>query len=326
MAIVGPTASGKSSLALSLAQNLNGEIINYDSVQVCCGMDVGSGKLRYAERLGIPHHLLDIVPPGRVFSAGHYRRLALEALDGVKRRGSLPILVGGTGLYLKALLHGLFEGPARSEQLRARLRSVADRRGKSFLHRLLIRLDPSSAARIHPNDTQKVIRAVEVCFLAGEPLSRLQGRGRQGLAGFRILKVGLEPERRALCRRIDQRTEWMFASGLVEEAHALLEKYGDNASFIALGYRQARAVARGELSLAEAVKETQAETRHYAKRQLTWFRREWGVKWFMGFGDDPEIQREVLRYLRPMLPERAEATGKSGSPAPKFQSGERTYP
>lgn len=313
VAIVGPTASGKSSLALSLAQSLNGEIINYDSVQVFCEMDVGSGKLRPAERLGIPHHLLDIAQPGRVFTAGHYRRLALEALEGVKKRGRLPIFVGGTGLYLRALLHGLFEGPARSEQLRAKLRAAADRRGKAFLHRLLTRLDPPSAAHVHPHDSQKIIRALEVCFLARQPLSRLQARGRRGLAGFRVFKVGLEPERRALYRRIDRRTEWMFASGLIEEARALLEKYGDPGPFTALGYRQAQAVVRGGFSLQEAVQETQAETRHYAKRQLTWFRREEEVTWFMGFGDDPDIQREVLQLLHRTLPARVEEVRRMGS-------------
>lgn len=298
MAIVGPTASGKSSLALSLAQNLNGEVINYDSVQVFRGMDAGSGKLPPGERLGIPHHLLDIALPGRIFTAGEYRRLAIETLHEVKRQARLPILVGGTGFYLRALLHGLFEGPARSEQLRTRLCAMAKRRGRGFLHRLLARLDTSSAARIHPNDTQKIIRAVEVCLLAGQPLSRLQSRGRKGLAGFSVLKIGLQPERRALYRRIDERTERMFASGLVEETRGLIKEYGEMMALTALGYREARAVVRDDLSLDEAVRATQAATRRYAKRQLTWLRHEQGVLWLRGFGDDPKIQQEAFERFR----------------------------
>ncbi|MGH9485818.1 MAG: tRNA (adenosine(37)-N6)-dimethylallyltransferase MiaA, partial [Terriglobales bacterium] len=215
VALVGPTASGKSELALYLAERLNGEIINYDSVQVYRGLDIGSGKVRPAGRRRAAHHLLDVVEPGEVFTAGQYRRMALTILADVRQRGMLPILAGGTGLYLRALLDGLFDGPTRSGDLRARLRRMAGRRGPQALHRVLRRLDSKAAERIHPNDTHKVIRAVEVCLLARQPVSALYARGRERLQGFKVFKAGLNPRRAELCERIDRRVESMFASGLL---------------------------------------------------------------------------------------------------------------
>ncbi len=302
VAIVGPTAVGKSALGLELAERLGGEVLNFDSVQVYRGFTLGAGKLPPEERRGIPHHLLDIVEPGDVFTAGDYRRVAQQALVQVREGGKLPILVGGTGLYLRALLQGLFEGPKRSERLRARLRSMAERRGREFLHRLLLRLDPASAQRIGPRDTPKVIRAVEVCLTTGRSFSALLARGRKGLRGFRVLRIGLNPERTRLYDRIDRRVEHMFREGLLEEARALLARLqagpGDSKPVRALGYAQAWAVLRGEISFEEAIEQTQRATRHYAKRQMTWFRRETNVTWFAGFGDDPGIQRCVLDWLR----------------------------
>ncbi len=337
--IVGPTAAGKSALAVALARRFGGEVVNYDSVQVYRGFDVGSGKLRPAERHGVPHHLLDIVEGGQVFTAGEYRSKATAVLARLRERGRLPILVGGTGLYLRALLQGLFEGPQRSERLRARLRGIVHRRDGAFLHRILRRLDPTTAARIHPNDTQKVLRAVEVCWLAKQPMSGLLARDRDdaghpcvgglvGLPGYRAIKVGLDPDRAALYQRINARVESMFREapdgqrGLLDEVRSALFGEGPEASdpgnetlgrevrlagprmgtgvrkpLEALGYRQACALVRGEITMEVAVRDTQTATRQYAKRQMTWFRREDGVTWFRGFGDDSEVQRQISEWV-----------------------------
>jgi len=299
IAIVGPTASGKSELAVTLAERRKGEVVNYDSVQLYRGFEVGAGKLPLAGRRGIPHHLLDCLEPTEVFTAGDYRREALKVLADLRERGKLPILVGGTGLYLRALLSGLFEGPVRSDALRERLRKMAERHGREFLHRLLARLDPPSAARIQPRDAQKLIRAIEVCALARQPLSALHARGRAGLEGYHVTRLGLNPPRAELYARIDHRVRSMFASGLLEETRALLGR-ADAASIKpleALGYAQASAFVQGKMSREEAILATQTATRHYAKRQLTWFRREPGVSWIEGFGDDPHVQGRIMETL-----------------------------
>ncbi len=303
IAIVGPTAVGKSALGLTLAERLDGEVVNYDSVQIYRGFDIGTGKLPLAERRGIPHHLVDCLDPGDSFTAGDFRREALKVLHGICQRAKLPILVGGTGLYLRALLLGLFEGPPRSEQLRARLRGLADRRGRESIHRLLKRLDPASARRIDPQDLQKAIRAVEVCLMSRQSLSALHAGGRQALEGFRCLKIGLNPARDALYARINQRVEWMFASGLREEVQRLLAQPDAPRmkAMGALGYRQVAAALGGEITWQKALEETQAVTRQYAKRQMTWFRRESEVTWFSAFGDDPELQDRVLGSVSAML-------------------------
>jgi tRNA dimethylallyltransferase len=299
IAIVGPTAAGKSALALALAESLDGEIVNYDSVQVYRGFDIGSGKLAPEERRGVPHHLLDGLEAEEQFTAGDYRREALRVLAGIKERARLPVFVGGTGLYLRAVFMGLFDGPPRSEELRGRLRAIAERRGREFLHRLLKRLDPEAATRIQPRDTQKTVRALEVCIVARTPISKMQARGRSGLEGYRVVKLGLDPERKDLCTRIDRRVERMFARGLVEETRALLARPDSSRikALGALGYRQACAVAKGQMSLPEAILQAQLATRRYAKRQMTWFRHEAGITWWGGFGDDPRIQSQVLNLL-----------------------------
>lgn len=315
VAIAGPTAAGKSALGLFLAAALSGEVINYDSVQIYRGLDVGSGKVSGQHRLEVPHHLLDVVDLGETMTAGRYRQLALSAVTDIRRRGKLPVLVGGTGLYLRALLEGLFEGPGRSEPLRARLREMEAVHPAYFLHRLLRRLDPSAAQRIHPRDSQKLVRALEVCLLSGRSISALQAQGRPALSGFRAIKIGLNPERAALGERINNRVQWMYASGLLEEARSLLARQESSAAspsgpFTALGYKQACCVSKGEMDVRDAIRDTQAATRRYAKRQLTWFRREAGLTWFSGFGDDSDLQARILDWLRDAL-----ATGHANTPS-----------
>ncbi|HET7841729.1 MAG TPA: tRNA (adenosine(37)-N6)-dimethylallyltransferase MiaA, partial [Terriglobia bacterium] len=271
VAIVGPTAAGKSALAIEFARRFAGEVVNFDSVQVYAGFDVGSGKVRLEERQGIPHHLLDVVGAQEVFTAGDFAREAALILATLRDRKKLPILVGGTGLYLRALIQGLSEGPARSESLRARLRKVGERRGREFLHHMLVRLDPASAARIQPRDTQKIIRALEVRFLTGRAISALHASGREGLSGFRPLTVGLDPPREELRRRIDARVERMFQTGLVEETQSALARLRLDpgsalrlAPFGALGYRQTCEMLAGRMNREEAIRKTQAATRQYA--------------------------------------------------------------
>lgn len=296
MAVLGPTASGKSELALAVAERFRGEIVNYDSIQVYRHFRIGAAKLSPAERRGVPHHLVDIVEPDAVFTAGEFARRAAEAIRGIRDRGRLPVLAGGTGFYLRALLDGLFPGPQRDEALRARLA----RRGGDRLYRLLARFDPEAARRIHPHDHAKLIRALEVTLKARRPMTELFREGRQALEGFQVLKVGLMPDRDALYDRINRRAEAMFAAGLVDEVRAILA-LGYPASskpFESLGYRQALQHLRGELTLREAVFYTQRATRQYAKRQMTWFRREQNVLWFSGFG--PDVQEDVGRALAPL--------------------------
>jgi len=301
--IVGPTAAGKSALAIALARRFGGEIINCDSVQIYRGFDIGTGKVCGKERGEIPHHLLDIAEPTETFTAGDFRREALRILDELRGRGKLPIVVGGTGLYLRALLMGLFEGPERSELLRARLAEIAERHGREFLHRMLLRLDSTAGARIHPRDTPKIIRALEVCLLARQPISDMHARGRQALEGFRVTKIGLQPERGRLGERIALRAEEMFRNGLLDEVRGMLSR-GDASRIKALGaigYREARALLAGEMTQADAVGRTATATRQYAKRQMTWFRREKDVEWFAGFGDEPSVEREIWTWLQEKL-------------------------
>lgn len=300
--ILGPTASGKTSLSLALAERFAGEIVNCDSVAMYREFEIGTAKPSAAERARAPHHLLNCVDPTQDVTAGEYARQARCVLAEIKAREHLPIVVGGTGLYLRALLEGLFAGPHRSEELRERLRGRAARRGSSYLHRILLRLDQAAGERIHPNDTPKLIRAIEVCLASRQKMSAMWERGRDPLRGFRILRLGLDPDRGALYERINQRAEWMFEAGLIDETQNLLEKYGDRAGPLgSLGYKQAAQYLRGELSRDEAVLTAQQGHRNYAKRQMTWFRREPDVKWFRGFGDEMEIQGQACALVEASL-------------------------
>ena len=254
LVILGPTGSGKSSLAIELAQKFAGEVVSCDSVAVYRDFEIGTAKPTLQERGLARHHLLDVADPGETFTAGEYARQARAAIADIVARRKLPIVVGGTGLYLRALLEGLFPGPQRSEDLRERLRDKASLRGSEYLHKILSRLDSASAAQIHPNDTPKLIRAIEVCLAGRQPMSALwKQRGRDPLLGYRILRIGLNPDREQLYARINQRALDMFERGLVEETRALLEKYPQLASatpFTSLGYKQAVQHIRGELTSA----------------------------------------------------------------------------
>ncbi len=303
MVVLGPTGSGKTALSLALAERFGGEIVNCDSVAMYREFEIGTAKPTVAERARAPHHLLDFVDPCGYVTAGDYARQAREILQQIRQRGALPIVVGGTGLYLRALLEGLFAGPQRSEDLRERLRARADEKGPGYLHRVLRRLDPAAAAKIHANDTPKLLRAIEVCLASRTKMSEMWKQGREPLQGFRILRLGLNPDRKALYERINQRAQRMFDSGLSEETLTLLEKYGAAPRPLsALGYKQAMALMRGEFDRETAVQAAQQAHRNYAKRQMTWFRREPDVFWISGFGDDAKVQAEAIQKVAEMLP------------------------
>ena len=312
--VLGPTASGKTALALAIARRFRGEIVYCDSVAMCREFEIGTAKPSVAERAEVPHHLLDCVDPLTEVSAGEYARQARLVLHEIEQRQRLPVVSGGTGLYLRALLEGLFPGPQRSEELRNKLRSRAEKHGTEHLHRILQRLDASAANRIHAHDVPKMIRAIEVCLASRRPsrrtsrwtMTELWQQGRESLQGFRILRLGLNPEREALYARINQRAAKMFDDGLIAETQRLLAKYGEQARPLAsLGYKQALQCLRGELDRESALAAAQQAHRNYAKRQMTWFRQEPAVRWLPGFGDDPAIQaqgvaaveQEILREI-----------------------------
>jgi tRNA dimethylallyltransferase len=305
VAVLGPTGSGKTQLALVLAERFGGEIVNCDSVAMYREFEIGTAKPGPDERRRAPHQLFDFVDPTGYITAGEYARQARQVLEEIRSRGRLPVVVGGTGLYLRALLEGLFPGPQRSEEVRKRLRQLARKQSAGYLHRLLRRLDPAAAEAIHANDTPKLIRAIEVCVALRGKMTEQWKQGRDPLRGFRIVRLGLNPQRDALYRRINRRAREMFEAGLVEETKRLLEKYGENARPLSsLGYKQVVQMLRGEIGSQEAVETVQQAHRNYAKRQMTWFRREPEVVWLAGFGDDPGIQQAAVSRVEDAFTER----------------------
>jgi tRNA dimethylallyltransferase len=302
IAVAGPTGSGKSELALRLAERFCGEIINCDSVQVFRYFNIGTAKLQEHDWRGIPHHLIDALEPDQVFTAGDFARTARAVLHEITGRARLPVVVGGTGFYLRALVDGLAPGPARDVRLRERL--AAKEAGRpGAVHRLLRRFDPATAARMHPNDVPKAMRALEICLRSRRPAAEVFAGGRDALTGYRVLKIGLFPDREKLVARLEARVEAMFAAGLVAETEAILAR-GVPATakpFESIGYRQALQVVRGELSVKDAIFYSKRDTRQYAKRQMTWFRQEPGLEVVRGFGDQADVADRLMARVEEFL-------------------------
>ena len=298
--ILGPTASGKSELGIRIARQVDGEILVCDSTQVYRHFDIGTAKVPYAGRHGIPHHLIDLVDPHEIFTAGDYRRRALDVLEDLRARHKVPILTAGTGLYLRALLEGLADAPTRSGKLRERLRGIAGRRAPGHLHRVLARLDSETAARIAPRDTQKIIRAIEIRMLAGKGVGDVHRDGRTALQGYDIRKIGLLPARPALYARIDTRVVSMIEAGWIDEVRRLVDSGVPAGAkpFQFIGYAELRACIEGSLERDAAIKRIQQSTRQFSKRQITWFRKEQHVDWLTGFGDDPSVQSAALKIVQ----------------------------
>lgn len=308
IAVVGATASGKSALGIELALEFGGEIINCDSVQVYREIEIATAKVPFAERRGVPHHLIDFVSPRANYTAGDWARDAEAVISEIDARGKIPFIVGGTGFYLRALRQPLFESAPTDENLRRRLIALRERRGAQHLYKLLERLDPTSAARLHPNDWSRVARALEVRLQTGEGISahRAQQTHKPSPLAARLRLFALNPPRATLYERINKRAFEHFNAGLVVEVERLLRAGvpADSSALGAHGYRRVVEFLRGERTLESAIEQTQLDVRHYAKRQMTWFRREPGVEWFEGFGDDPVVQRRVARRVAEILVER----------------------
>ncbi|HSY33867.1 MAG TPA: tRNA (adenosine(37)-N6)-dimethylallyltransferase MiaA [Verrucomicrobiae bacterium] len=299
LVVVGPTASGKSALAVALARALHAEIIACDSTQLYRGVNIGTAKPTAEERQGVVHHLIDVLDASEAATAGGYRDLALGVLENLRKRDRLPMLAVGTGLYMRALLEGLAELPLRSEELRVRLKASSMKNGGMYLHRVLQRMDPVAAAKIAPPDEQKLIRAIEVCVLTRKTISEVHRAGRKPLEGWRTVKIGLMPSREMLHERIDARMKAMMERGWLDEVRGLLEAgITENAKiFDFIGYREMLAVSRGELTMEKARTAIQLATRQYAKRQMTWFRKDNSIRWFAGPGDDAAVQREIVEWV-----------------------------
>jgi tRNA dimethylallyltransferase len=300
IAIVGPTASGKSELALFLAEQFSGEIVSYDSVQIYRGLDIGTAKPTAEERRRVPHHMIDIRDPTEIFTAGDYQREGRGVLTEIRLGRKLPILAGGTGLYLRALTEGLFNGPSRSMYWRNRLEMIAETKGRAHLHRLLSRLDPVAAVRIAVRDKPKIIRALEVRLETGKALSQhLEEKPRDPLAGFEVHFIGLNLQREELYDRINERVRMMFTQGLVREVEQLLAKGVPRSAkpFEAIGYRHVLMDLDSSIPQEDTIRIIQRDTRRYSKRQMTWFRKQPNVTWFDGPGDRNEIKNKVHQFV-----------------------------
>ena len=300
IAIVGPTASGKSALGIEVALRIGGEIINCDSVQVYRQIEIATAKVPIAERRGVPHHLIDFVPPQQTFTAADWARAAIQTIDEAESRGKVPVLVGGTGFYLRALRQPFFPSPPTDEELRHRLTLIRERYGAERLHRILQRFDPAEAENLHSRDWPRVQRAIEFYLQTGDQIStHRHSRPAPPQLAARLRIFALNPPREALYARINERTDRHFAAGLVDEVRQLLKAgVPPNSSALgAHGYRRVVEHLSGQRTLESGVEQTKLDVRHYAKRQLTWFRREAGVEWIEGFGDDPLVQADIVTLL-----------------------------
>jgi tRNA dimethylallyltransferase len=301
LAIVGPTATGKSALAIALAQRLQppGEIVNCDSTAVYQRFDIGTDKVPQADRQGVPHHLIDSIPPTERYSAARYADAAAEAIREIMARERFPILVGGTGLYYRALTRGIFPGPARDDSLRARLHAVSMRQGPERLHRMLERLDPASAGRILPRDEKRLVRALEVTLLTGKPFSAHFADTRSPIADYRLVTLALRLPPAAIAERVARRVDQQFARGLVDEVQAILASGvpADAHPFTGLVYRQVLEYLRGERDLQATRGLIVQENRRYARRQLIWFRKEPNLEWLDGPGEESATLRRACAAL-----------------------------
>jgi tRNA dimethylallyltransferase len=302
IAVVGPTASGKSTLAIELALALNGEIINCDSVQVYRDIEIATAKVPLSERKSVPHHLIGFVPPEVNYTAVEWAAEATAKINEIESRGGVPFLVGGTGFYLRALRKPFFISPKTDAELRRRINAMREKHGPEYLHRVLGRLDPTGAERLHARDWPRVQRAIEVYLQTRASIfEQREERPEPHESSHRLRIIALNPPRKELYDRINQRTEKHFESGLVDEVKALLERGvpPESNALGAHGYRRVVEYLQGRRTIENALEQTKLDVRHYAKRQLTWFRREEEVEWIDGFGDDLDTIREVLRSLTP---------------------------
>jgi tRNA dimethylallyltransferase len=300
VAVVGPTASGKSALAVALAGRFDGEVISCDSTAVYRGIDIGTDKVPAAERRGVPHHLIDVAGPAEVYSAARYAADAAVVARAIDARGRLPILAGGTGFYYRALVRGLFPGPARDDLLRARLERVAAGRGVLALHRWLARVDPESARRIQPRDLKRLVRALEVYRLTGRPLTAHFAETASPIAGADILPIGVRVDRDALADRVARRVDDQFARGVVDEVEHLLaaDVPRDAHALSGLVYRQVLDLLAGVRDEAATRELIIRENLRYARRQLVWFRHEPGVRWLDGPGESPVVQEAAIAMVQ----------------------------
>lgn len=301
---MGPTASGKSDLGIALALRFGGEIINCDSVQVYREIEIATAKVPLEARRGVQHHLIDFVPPEVNYTAGEWARDAVRKIEEIEARGHVAFIVGGTGFYLRALRQPFFQTQPTDETLRARLTVIRERRGAEHLHKMLSRLDPPTALKLFVRDWPRVQRALEVRFQTGRRMSEQAiDRPAPPASAARIKVFALSPPRQEVYRRINERTQIHFRAGLVEEVRALLQR-GVSRNSTALGahgYRRVVEYLYNERTLESAVEQTQMDIRHYAKRQLTWFRHEPGVEWFEGFGQEAEIQERIGAHVEELL-------------------------
>jgi tRNA dimethylallyltransferase len=300
MAILGPTATGKSRLGLALAEMLGGEIVNCDSTAVYRRFDIGTDKVSAAERRRVPHHLIDIVEPTEDYSAARFAQDAATVIRDITARGVLPLLVGGTGLYYRAVTRGLFPGPGRQDALRARLERIASRRGSAFLHRAVARVDPASATRIQPNDRKRLIRALEIFLVTGRPLSEHFAETQSPIAEYEIIAIGLRLSASATAERVARRVDEQFARGLIDEVRGILATGVPETAhpFSGLVYRQVLELLHGVRGEPETRELIARENRQYARRQLIWFRKEPNLHWLNGPGEQPDVLASALDVLR----------------------------